>query len=104
MKWFSFSKRKADHMTKFVRDESLKLGDKVKEQITGLSGTIIAITEWLNGCRRITVQPAALHEGKPVEACTFDAEQLVKIEEGPALTSARKGGPSISPQRPADPR
>lgn len=91
-------------MPKFERDETLKLGDKARDQISGFTGTIVAITEWLNGCRRITIQPSALHEGKPVENSTFDAEQLEKVEEGPVLSPSRTGGPSIAPQRPADPR
>lgn len=90
-------------MSKFVRDETLKLGDKAKDQISGFTGTIVAITEWLNGCRRITIQPSALHDGKPVENATFDAEQIEKVEEGPKLDPTRTGGPSIAPKRPADP-
>ncbi len=91
-------------MAKFERDDTLKLGDKAKDQISGFTGTIVAVTEWLNGCRRITIQPSALHEGKPVENSTFDAEQVAKVEEGPELSPTRTGGPSISPQRPRDPR
>lgn len=90
-------------MKKFQRDETIKLGDKARDQISGFSGTIVAITEWLNGCRRITIQPSALHEGRPVENSTFDAEQIEKIEEGPEPTTERKGGPSISPMRSKDP-
>lgn len=88
---------------KFERDETLKLGDKAKDQISGFTGVIVAITEWLNGCRRITIQPTATHEGKPVDNHTFDAEQLVKIEDGPKLCETKKGGPSIAPQRASDP-
>lgn len=91
-------------MSKFKRDDSLKLGDKAKDQISEFTGTIVAITEWLNGCRRITIQPSALFEGKPVDSSTFDAEQIEKVEEGPVLSASRTGGPSIAPQRPADPR
>lgn len=91
-------------MSKFVRDDSLKLGDKAKDSISGFSGTITAITEWLNGCRRITISPGHLHEGKVIDSHTFDAEQVEKVEEGPKLSPSRTGGPSIPPQRPADPR
>lgn len=91
-------------MPKFERDDTLKLGDKARDQISGFSGTIVAITEWLNGCRRITIQPSALHEGRPVDNSTFDAEQVEKVEDGPALPKSKTGGPSISPQRPSDPR
>lgn len=88
---------------KFDRDDSLKLGDKAKDEISGLSGVIVAITEWLNGCRRITIQPEALFEGKPVSNQTFDAEQVSKVEQGPDLSVSRTGGPSISPEQRCDP-
>lgn len=91
-------------MKSYVRDESVKLGDEVRDQISGFTGVVVAITEWLNGCRRITIQPKALFEGKPVDNNTFDAEQIEKIEEGPLLPEFKKGGPSIAPQRPIDPR
>lgn len=98
------STSKGQAVTKFERDDTLKLGDKARDQISGFTGTVVAITEWLNGCRRITIQPSALHEGKPVEVSTFDAEQIAKVEEGPALSPTRSGGPSIAPVRAADPR
>jgi len=83
----------------FVRDDSIKLGDEVKDQISGFTGTVVAITEWLNGCRRITIQPRMLHEGKPVENSTFDAEQIMKLKGGPPLPQERHGGPSIQPNQ-----
>ena len=33
------------------------LGDEVKDTITGFKGIVVARTEWLNGCARVTVQP-----------------------------------------------
>ena len=91
-------------MKKFQRDDTLKLGDKARDTISGFTGMVVAITEWLNGCRRITIQPSALHEGRPVDNSTFDAEQIEKVEEGPALPQEPHGGPSIAPQRSKDPR
>lgn len=87
----------------FERDDTLKLGDKARDRISGFSGTIVAMTEWLNGCRRITIQPSALHEGRPVDSSTFDAEQIAKVESAPERTSAPTGGPPIAPQRNSDP-
>lgn len=88
----------------FQRDDSLKLGDKAKDQISGFTGTIVAITEWLNGCRRITISPEQLHDGKIIDSHTFDAEQVAKVEDRPAPASTPTGGPSIAPVRSADPR
>lgn len=91
-------------MSAFKRDESLGLGNQARDRITGFAGTVVAITEWLNGCRRITIQPNALHDGKPIDSYTFDAEQMEKLEEGPQINPMRTGGPSMAPQRPRDPR
>jgi len=88
---------------KFERDDRLKLGDRAKDQISGFTGVIVAMTEWLNGCRRITIQPESLHEGKPVASSTFDAEQVARVEPGPELGPSRTGGPSIAPERNCDP-
>jgi len=90
-------------MPKFVRDDSIALGDDVKDDITGLKGTVIAITEWLNGCRRVCVQPKNLHEGKPVEAITLDAEQVSLVKAHKPVATKPTGGPSISPARHASP-
>lgn len=78
----------------------IELGDKVKDTITGFAGVVIAKTQWLHGCERITIQPEKLHEGKPVETQSFDEPQLEvvkkkKIQEGQHNT----GGPRPEPQR-----
>lgn len=98
-----FRDREQMTKTKYVRDDSLKLGDKARCQISGFEGVIVAMTEWLNGCRRVTIQPNAMFEGKPVDNQTFDAEQVEKVEAGPELSPTRTGGPSIAPTRSADP-
>lgn len=73
---------------------SVGLGDQVKDRITGFSGVVIARTEWLNSCNRITVQPKELKDGKPVEAQVFDEYDLKVVKAaafkpGPQLAAAR---------------
>lgn len=98
--------------------ERIALGDRVKDQISGFCGIVVAITVWLNGCRRITIQPEAMHEGKLLENQTFDEHTIMVIAPAvfpssasqpdsptpltPALTA--RGGPRPEPQRAADPR
>ena len=86
----------------FVRDDSIKLGDEARDQISGFQGTVTAITEWLNGCRRITVTPAALFEGNPVNNQTFDAEQLVLVKPYVIPDAIPTGGDREDIERPAD--
>jgi len=80
-----------------------KLGDKAKDRITGFEGTVIAEHSYLNGCRRLSIQPNELKDGKPIEAQTFDIEQIdvVQAKQFPSLQPS--GGPESTPSRPAAP-
>ena len=58
------------------------LGKMVEDKITGFKGIATAITHWLNGCTRISVQPRELFEGKPVKEDWFDDTQLILLSDG----------------------
>lgn len=60
---------------------TIKLGQVVKDKITGYQGVVIAITKWLYGCTRITVQAGELKDGKPVDNYTFDEPQALVIKD-----------------------
>lgn len=85
------------------RPEGLKLGDEARDKITGFKGIVIAITNWLNGCQRISIQPQELKDGKPIDAHVFDAEQVEVVVQTPAAPAKPHGGPAISPVRAKDP-
>lgn len=75
----------------------IKLGDKVKDSVTGFKGVAIGRTTWLYGCDRITVQPEGVNkEGKLYETQSFDEPQLIligkKVKEGNHST----GGPRMN--------
>lgn len=57
-------------------------GDKAKDKITGLDGIVIAVTEWLYGCRRITLQPQKPKDGKAADNFTIDEPQCELIKAG----------------------
>lgn len=78
----------------------IELGDTVRDRITGYQGVAIARTEWLHGCRRITVQAPELKDGKPVDSATFDEPQLVLVQSAEeAREQVRTGGPQPEPER-----
>jgi hypothetical protein len=80
----------------------VKLGDKVKDRVTGLTGIVVARTDWLNGCIRMVVQPQELKDGKPVETSCFDIEELVLVEAdalSPKPVEKRTNGPMPSVNR-----
>ena len=82
--------------------DKIALGDIAEDSITGFRGVVIARTEWLYGCNRLTLQPKALREGKPIDTQTFDEPQLIFIEAGPRHADnviQIGGGPRPEPER-----
>ena len=83
----------------------IKLGDEVKDKITGFKGVAVSIADWLNGCRRVGIQPKKLDEkGKPGEIEWFDIEQVEAIKKKAVKKSKRSGGPTPNPVRRGDAR
>lgn len=68
------------------------VGDKVKDGISGLEGVILARTEWLYGCVRLTVQPYGEKDGKPFETFVIDEPQAILVEAKEQLVAASKHG------------
>lgn len=58
----------------------MELGDLVKDNISGQTGICIALTSWLYGCERATVQPRESKEGKPAESFCVDVAQCEVVE------------------------
>lgn len=91
-----------------TKDEAA-LGCKVRDIITGCEGVIIAKTDWINGCHRITVQPLILKDGRPADGITFDVQQVIVFSpplEGlalPAPSTKMPGGPFAEPVNMQDP-
>lgn len=84
-------------------DAEIKLGDTASDTITGFEGVVVARTEWLNGCIRITIQPRELKDGKPIESHTFDVQQVALVQAKPRAIEKRSGGPQPEPTRAKDP-
>ena len=83
----------------------ITLGCKAKDTITGYKGIVIAITSWLNGCTRVTIQSQELKDGHPIDHVTFDIEQIELLEAKKAKAKAKStGGPHPEPRRGSDPR
>lgn len=80
----------------------IKLGDKVKDMVTGYVGVAIAKTIWLNGCVRFTLQSDKFHDGKPVDTLCVDEPQLEVVGQGtvdkPEFAEP-SGGPHPKPDR-----
>ena len=59
-----------------------KLGDLVKDPITGYNGVVIAYSTYLQGCSRCGVQSRELKDGRRIEPEWFDEPQLEVVQEG----------------------
>lgn len=59
----------------------IKLGDKVKDAVSGYIGIAASKHIYLQGCNRITVQSEVDKEGKLPKSETFDETQLIVLEK-----------------------
>lgn len=82
----------------------IELGQEAKDTITGFQGVVICVAQWLHGCRRLTIQPRELRDGKPVECCTFDEPQLLEITSVAEPSTSEAGGPRPEPRRQSAPK
>lgn len=84
--------------------EHIELGDLARDRISGFEGIVIARTQWLWGCDRLTLKPQRLHDGKPIDAVSFDLDEVTlvaKAEEGGI--ARRRRPPAPIPPRPLGP-
>jgi hypothetical protein len=73
---------------------SIKMGDEVKCMVTGFKGIVTSITEYLNGCRRMGVQPPVNKDGTMPDAFSLDEPQLVLVKAGKVKVGPQDtGGP-----------
>lgn len=80
----------------------VKLGDLVKEAVTGLTGVVVSTTESLSGCRQVCIVPRELKDGKPIEGQWYDDSRCEVLEMGAIPVSPRfaeaNGGPATEPR------
>ncbi len=79
----------------------IKLGNKVKDTVTGFEGITIARIDYLHGCCQWCVKSQALHEGKPISGVYFD-EPLLEVLEPSGVPRVKgsdptNGGPGDPP-------
>lgn len=56
----------------------IKLGDKVKETITGFNGVVTGEAKYLTGCTQYLVQPTIMKDNAYPDAHWFDEGRLKK--------------------------
>lgn len=75
--------------------KKIELGARVRDKITGFTGIVVARTEYLTGCTRVSLQSEELVEGKPLPWECFDEDQCMLISDDAPLDLNIKtpGGP-----------
>ena len=79
------------------QNETVELGDRVKDKASGLKGIAVAYTRWLHGCLRWAVQPPVGKDNKTIAAEWVDDPNLEVLEKAviedtiPTETPARHG-------------
>ena len=56
-----------------------KLGDKVRDKVTGYEGIAIGVAQHLYGCDTVGIKTTKLHDGKPIDCVWFDVLQVEKV-------------------------
>ena len=69
----------------------VKLGDRVRDAVTGFEGIVVLSHHHLAGYVRFTVQPPVDMEGRLPGAETFDGPQLQVIGTSPAIGFKGRG-------------
>jgi len=73
----------------------IKLGEKVKDKISGLTGIATTRLEYLNGCVQYTISPK-LEKGKTeLVAYNIDEENLEIIGKKVKIKKNNTGGPTM---------
>lgn len=87
--------------TPAARTSDIKLGDEVRDKVTGYKGVVTAIYTWLNGCVHLSVETRKIKDGVP--DFLREPEQRWEITEKDALQltpaeaekkEKKQGGPS----------
>lgn len=80
--------------------DKIEIGDEAEDRITGFRGIVVCESLWLHGCRRLSIQPQKMKDGKPVDICTFDEPQVKLIKKSKVGKGSQEtGGPRPEPMR-----
>ena len=61
---------------------TIKLGQRVKDKVTGFKGIAIAKCEYLNGCVQFDIAPVVNEKGETMKNQWIDQQQLQVVDHG----------------------
>lgn len=94
---------------------TIRLGQEVRDRVTGFKGFAVCKTEWLNGCVRWGLQAPIDKDGKFPDTVSVDEQQLEVVNTAHVLAVpepaeelsevvCKVGGPYPEPKRAEAPR
>ena len=75
----------------------LKLGEKYRDETTGVVGHLVSVHFYEHACERATLR--FLDQDKNVQEVSFDAPELVRVDTGIRAVTTKTGGPRRSEGR-----
>ena len=81
---------------------NVKLGNRIRDKVTGAEGIVVGITDWMYGCRTLTVAQTNLkQDGSPHDKLYLDEPQVEVVGSGLIAEVQPKGArPTGGPERP----
>ena len=70
----------------------LKLGERYRDNTTGVEGTLVAVHFYEHACERGTLR--YVNRQQDVTEASFDAPELVRAATGVVARAAKPGGPA----------
>lgn len=75
-------------------NDRVQLGDEVECRLRGVTGKVMALTEWLAGCSTMSVQPRELKDGIPVDQQHCDERDVTILKRANPVKPVKTGAPS----------
>jgi len=75
----------------------VKLGDKVRCKYSGLTGTAVARTEFINGCIQFSVLPKVKKDNEFIEEVGIDEQSLEVVKTRKKKTTKKASGGAMRP-------
>ena len=76
----------------------IKLGDHVRDKITGFAGVVTAVCDYVTGCRQLLLAPLLSETGEYRKPMWFDIDRLEILEGGHetvAIGEQTRPGPDL---------
>lgn len=82
-----------------MSDDRVKLGDRVSDVITGLTGIATGKCLYLTGCTQVLISPETLKDGKILDGAWIDIQRIKVVASGAIelYNGKTPGGPQESP-------